>query len=380
MTLMKIICCITLLLLTFLNPAAGIELTGQSGISILTLAPGRDLHTVFGHTAIRITDDSLKIDRIYNFGTFDDRSPFFYFKFLRGDINYFLSIAEYDIFFRNTIDEKRTITEQKLDLSYPERRKIFKDLERQYNSSARFYRYDFFYDNCATRVREIIFNVPGVNMVYDTSMFCCKSFRELVRPYVTKNYWLDLGVNLLLGRSADRKARSLDFMFLPDYIRLILNNTSGVEKEQTLLEMPLKKSWKFNFSHLSPWILMTVVLYLYLRTKYRKFVFKAFLAVFSLAGLNLLIISSITLNRILTDNMNIWWTLPSILLLIIKYERMNYFLELLYCSYLILIVFAGCFQLVSFSITFIPWIITMTFLLLTDIRWHRNTVLSAWKI
>jgi hypothetical protein len=306
--------------------------------------------------------------------------PFFYIKFLRGELNYFLSTAEYDNFFRNTVDEKRKIIEQILYLTYPERQKMFADLERQYNSSARFYQYDFFYDNCATRVRDIIFNVSEKYLTYDTTLFCCKSFRELVKPYAARNYWTDLGINLLLGRGADNRARSLDFMFLPDYIRLILNKTPGVEKEQTLLEMPLKKLWKFNFSHLSPWILMAVILYLNLRTKYRKFVFKAFLVVFSLAGLILLIISSITLYKTLSDNMNIWWTLPSILILLIKNERMNYFLELLYCSYLILIVFAGCFQLVSFSITFIPWIITMTLLLLTDIRWHRNTVLSAWKI
>ena len=139
-----------------LHPVAGSELTGKSRISILTLDPGKEMYTIFGHTAIRVRDETLGLDRVYNFGTFDASTPFFYLKFLQGDLNYFLSITDFDYFFRNTVDEKRSIVEQILNLTYPERQKIFNTLERQYHSNARFYKYDFFYDNCATRVRDIV--------------------------------------------------------------------------------------------------------------------------------------------------------------------------------------------------------------------------------
>jgi hypothetical protein len=374
---MKIICSISVLWFFLLNSVSGFELTEQSRVSILIVDPGQELYTIFGHTAIRVTDESLKIDRIYNFGTFDSSSPFFYVEFLRGNLNYFLSISDYNTFFRNTIDEKRKIIEQILHLTYPERLKIFNDLERQYQSSARFYRYDFFYDNCATRVRDIIFNSPA-KIKYDTLQFCCRTFRELLKPYITRNYWIDLGINMVLGMGADKKARSKDFMFLPDYIRLILHQSSVVEKEQTLLEKPLLKPRKYNFTYLSPWVFLAVLIYTFFQTRYRRLIFNAFLVTFSVVGLTLFLITSVSLYQTLSGNLNVWWTLPSLALLLVQNKRINYVLEIIYCTFLVLLIFAGWIMLRGFSFTFLPWLIAMAILLLADIRWNKNNqVVSA---
>jgi len=371
-------CLISIFWLVLLNPVWGFELTEQSRISILTVDPGQELYSIFGHTAIRVTDDELKIDRIYNFGTFDSNSPFFYVEFLRGDLNYFLSTSDYNTFFRNTVGENRRIVEQILDLSYPERSKIFIDLERQYQSGARFYRYDFFYDNCATRVRDVIFENSRTEIQYDKMQFCCKTFRELLKPYITRNYWIDLGVNIVLGNGADKKAGSKDFMFLPDYIRLILRQTKIVEEEKILLEKPYSKSPQFNFTYLSPWIFLVALLYAFIRTKYRRLIFKAFLVTFSIVGVILLLVSSISVNKTLSGNLNIWWTLPSLALLLVRNEQINYILEIVYCTFLFLLMFTGCIMLWGFSFTFLPWMITMAILLLVDIRWNRkNQVVSA---
>ena len=81
---MNRIFCLSLLWLVLINPVSGFELTEQSRISILTVDPGKELYTIFGHTAIRVTDETLKIDRVYNFGTFDSSSPFFYIEFITG--------------------------------------------------------------------------------------------------------------------------------------------------------------------------------------------------------------------------------------------------------------------------------------------------------
>ena len=376
---MKLICSISIFCLVLLNSVSGFELTGQSRISILTVDPGQELYTIFGHTAIRVTDESLKIDRIYNFGTFDSSSPFFYVEFLRGNLDYFLSISDYNTFFRNTVGEKRKIDEQILSFTYPERLKIFNDLEKQYQSSARFYRYDFFYDNCATRVRDVIFSSPS-KIKYDTLQYCCRTFRELLKPYITRNYWIDLGINIVLGMGADKGARSMDFMFLPDYIRLILHQSSVVEKEQTLLEKPSLKSRKFNFTYLSPWVILIALLYAFFRIKNRSLIFKAFLVIFSIIGLILLLITSISVNKTLSGNLNIWWTLPSLALLVVPNEQIKYVLEIIYCTFLVLLIFAGWIMLRGFSFTFLPWMITMAIMLLDDIRRSRNNRLVAAPI
>jgi hypothetical protein len=376
---MKLISSISVLWLVLLNSVSGFELTEQSRISILTVDPGLELYTIFGHTAIRVTDEKLKIDRIYNFGTFDSGSPFFYLEFLRGNLNYFLSISDYNTFFRNTIDEKRKIVEQMLDLTYPVKLKIYNDLEKQFQTSARFYRYDFFYDNCATRVRDVIFTSPS-KIKYDTLQYCCRTFRELLKPYITRNYWIDLGINIVLGMGADKKVRSRDFMFLPDYIRLILHQSSVVEKEQTLLEKPLLKSRKFNFTYLFPWLFLAALLYAFFRTKYRRLILKAFLVTFSIVGVILLVVTSISLNKTLSGNLNIWWTLPSLALLLVRNEQLKYVLEIVYSTFLILLIFTGCIMLRGFSFTFFPWMITMAILLLADVRWNRNNQVVSARI
>ena len=151
--------------------------------------------------------------------------------------------------------------------------------------------------------------------------YCCKTFRELLKPYIARNYWIDLGINLTLGLGADNMARSKDFMFLPDYIRLILNQTRLVEKEQTLLEKPYSKSPEFNFTYLSPWVFLAALLYAFFRTKYRRLIFKAFLVTFSVVGVILLLVTSISVNKTLSGNLNIWWTLPSLALLLVHNEQ-----------------------------------------------------------
>jgi hypothetical protein len=364
--------CITILWLALLNPVEGFELTRQSRISILTIDPGQELYTIFGHTAIRVKDVALDLDRIYNFGTFDSNSPFFYVRFLRGDLVYFLSITDFEPFFRNTVDEKRRIVEQNLDFTYPEISKLYNVLEKQYHSSARFYRYDFFYDNCATRVRDVIFNNSPGKIKYDTMQFCCKTFRELLKPYITRNYWIDLGINLTLGMGADKNARSKDFMFLPDYIRLIVHQTPVAAQEQTLLDMPFSKSRKFNFSYFSPWVLLSALVYAFFKSKYKKFILNTFLIIFSTAGLILFLITSVSLNQTLTGNLNIWWTLPSLALLLVQNEQINYVLEIIYCIFLVMLIFAGWIMLRGFSFTFLPWMITMAILLFANIRRKRN--------
>jgi hypothetical protein len=153
-----------------------------------------------------------------------------------------------------------------------------------------------------------------------------------------------------------------------------------VEREHTLLEMPFSKSRKFNFTYLSPWVFLTALLFVFFRIKYRKLIFKVFLVTFGIIGLILLLITSVSVNMTLSGNLNIWWTLPSLALLLVKNEQINYVLEIIYCTFLFLVIFAGWIVLRGFSFTFLPWMITMAILLLADIRWNRNNQLVSAPI
>ncbi|MFM7720616.1 MAG: DUF4105 domain-containing protein [Sediminibacterium sp.] len=185
-------------------------------ISILTCAPGEDVYTAWGHTAIRIIDSAKQTDIVYNFGTFDFNTPNFLAEFVKGNLNYFLS-ADY---FQNFIAEYqyygRSIKEQVLILSDAEKNKWQNALQNNLEGNNRYYLYNFITDNCTTRVKDGYYQfattqVPTSNI---------KSFRTHVveAPYQQGIPWIGLGIDVLLGAVSDQTPTALQAGFLPDLL------------------------------------------------------------------------------------------------------------------------------------------------------------------
>ncbi|MCF8289826.1 MAG: DUF4105 domain-containing protein [Chitinophagaceae bacterium] len=183
-------------------------------ISILTCAPGEDVYTAWGHTAIRIIDSAKQTDVVYNFGTFDFNTPNFLVEFVKGNLNYFLS-ADY---FQNFIAEYqyygRSIKEQVLILTDAEKIKWQNALQKNLEGNNRYYLYNFITDNCTTRVKDGFYQfattqVPPSNI---------KSFRTHVveAPYQQGIPWIGLGIDLLLGAVSDQAPTAMQAGFLPD--------------------------------------------------------------------------------------------------------------------------------------------------------------------
>ncbi|MDX9803561.1 MAG: DUF4105 domain-containing protein [Dehalococcoidales bacterium] len=360
------------IVLISLIPITGICMTENSKVSILTSEPGSELYTLFGHTAIRINDSSIGIDKVYNFGTFDFSSPFFYARFLKGNLDYFLSVNDYAGFIHNSQLEGRRVYEQILNLNFSEKSNLFYNLERQYNSDYRFYKYDFFYDNCATRVRDAIFNAYNKPIEYDTNSYCCQTFRQLLKPYISKNYWIDFVVNLSLGKNADKVARPNDFMFLPFYIKNILQDAHIVEKERLVIDAPISGKTVSNFSYLSPWLIASLIILASFLTKYRKLISYFFFSLVGLTGLILLIISLVSDNPAFSGNLNIYWTMPSIIILLFRNRTIKNIVALSYLINLISLLLFWNILSQEFSITIIPWITTLMILLLMDLQWFKH--------
>ncbi|MCD6555811.1 MAG: DUF4105 domain-containing protein, partial [Bacteroidales bacterium] len=133
----------------------GQVLSPYAEVSIITCAPGNELYSTFGHSAIRIKDPVLRIDNVYNYGTFNFETPGFYMKFTRGKLDYMLSVSPYRYFVMSYIQEKRAIKEQVLNLSCPQKTIIFHALKINALPENMYYRYDFLKDNCSTRVLKI---------------------------------------------------------------------------------------------------------------------------------------------------------------------------------------------------------------------------------
>lgn len=217
---MKRICLAVLLWLSAYNIFAQNDTVDQTRMSLLTCGVGDELYSSFGHTAIRYTDPAKGIDEIYNYGMFDFSDPDFLVKFTRGKLLYFVGIGSYNNFVEDYSYEQRTVVEQELNLSSAQRSKILAFLKENLKPENKYYKYDFLYDNCATRVRDIFPNILGSGFHFGTSLPEGKkiTFRGIINEYQRNNHWARLGINLVLGSRIDKVMSNEEAMFLPDML------------------------------------------------------------------------------------------------------------------------------------------------------------------
>lgn len=175
-----------------------IDATAQNyRISLLTCDPGDELYSAFGHNAVRVLDNDTGRDIVFNYGTFDFDTPNFYLKFARGKLDYMLSVSTYEQFILHYQYLQRSVREQVLDLSPEQTLRTVQFLQENYEPQNRFYRYDFFFDNCATRIRDMVEMVLGDQLKWgETEASSGKTFRNLIDEYVYPMPWADFGIDL----------------------------------------------------------------------------------------------------------------------------------------------------------------------------------------
>lgn len=196
-------------------------------ISLITCDPGDELYSTFGHSAVRVIETATGKDIVFNYGTFDFNTPYFYVKFARRTLDYQLSVTTFENFLFEYNYFQRNVREQVLDLSPAQQQKVVAFLQTNYLPGNRKYRYDFFYDNCATRIRDMMETVLGDNLSWNPSQTAeDKTFRELIDEYVYPLPWSDLGIDLALGAVIDRNATEWEKQFLPDYMEAAFGRAS----------------------------------------------------------------------------------------------------------------------------------------------------------
>ncbi len=197
-------------------PSADTIDRGNLKLSLLTCGQGEDLYTTFGHSAIRITDASLKIDKVYNYGTFEYTDDiWFYVRFTRGKLRYMLDVSSYDDFVYWYIQEGRSVSEQNINLPQKDILKIVEFLENNLKPANKFYKYDFYYDNCSTRIRDLFEHTLGKEMAWTLEKSDGKTMRRHLNPYIKEMPWIKWGFYLTLGNVTDVKADYRAKMFLP---------------------------------------------------------------------------------------------------------------------------------------------------------------------
>ena len=222
-----------------------IPLSENAEASIITVGPGTNLNDSFGHNGFRIRDESRNIDIIYDYGRYNFDTPNFYLKFAQGKLLYEIGSNNFDPFFNHYKGKKRWIKEQVLNLTYTEKQALFKYLQTNAKPENKKYKYDFFYDNCATKMRDVLIEVLGDNLKYKENHITENyTFRELIQKNVKANSWGSLGMDVAIGAVVDRKAKPIEYQFLPEYVLKGANNAVISRNNE---EIPLVKKYNFLF-------------------------------------------------------------------------------------------------------------------------------------
>lgn len=212
-------------------------------VSLLTCSPGDEVYAYFGHTALRYCNPDKKIDLVFNYGVFDFSEPGFVAKFVSGKTDYMLGVIDYPYFIQEYAMRGSEVTEQVLALDSTQEERFFALLRENYRPSNRIYRYNYFYNNCTTKARDIIEAAvaPDGEIKYATTEEC-PTFRDVVHRFTEVSPWYTFGIDLLLGYEADirQDARTLQFIpstLMGDFSKATINGTLPlVANESKLIE------------------------------------------------------------------------------------------------------------------------------------------------
>jgi hypothetical protein len=320
----KIIISLTLSLLVLPVFSTLPQLSEESKVIMFTCGPGDELYAGFGHSALWVIDPANKVDRLFNYGTFDFDTPNFYPKFVRGKLNYILSVYPSKYFFNDYDSRKILVVGQLLNLTQVEKQRIFEFLENNALPANCEYKYDFFYDNCATRLRDVLVKIADGKVNFHTTEKDL-TFRKMLFPYLTWTPWTKFGINLILGLTSDKKATTWDYMYLPEYMQGAFNGAT-IEKDgnirklvsQEKMYLPCGLDFKNNKMDdpivvCSLILLFTILVTLFeIRKKITlNWLNYIFFIISSLAGLFLLFMWVGTDHIATAQNMNILWLLPA---------------------------------------------------------------------
>ncbi len=339
----KELLCLSLILVHILListvKAQKITLSESAAVSVLTMGPGTNLNDSFGHSAFRISDTNQNIDVVYNYGVYNFDTPNFYLKFVKGQLMYQLDRTDFSLFYQHYSDQDRWIKEQVLNLTLKEKQELFDFLQKNYLPENRKYIYDFFFENCATRIRDVLAGVLKNKLVFDKN-FVSKThtFRQLIQKNVHWNSWGSFGMDLAIGAVVDRNASNWEHQFLPEYIfkalekgqikrglgatdlvkkTSILNKKTAKEKSETLLMSP------FFIISLLAFIILGVTFKDYQNNSRSRWMDGGLYALTGIIGVFLLLLWFATDHFATQNNYNLLWAVPLSLFFVIEIAKRN---------------------------------------------------------
>lgn len=329
--------CLLLVIPQFLKAApASPDTSSQLRISLLTCATGEELYAAFGHSGVRVINYASGTDEVYNYGTFNFSDPEFYTKFTLGKLLYYIDKSSFQDFMGTYRYEKRQVKEQVLALPDEKKEALLQYLETNLLPENSHYRYDFLFDNCATRIRDLFGHTLGDAFSWGDVLPTKTSYRQAINHYLRNNHWSRFGINLLLGSPVDSVMTDAGAMFLPDFLYRGLENAhyeneplvaqtgiiyEGQAPESRSLNGPL---WTLMGLLILVILAFHVKIFAYLKPVFRFIL----LFVTGLLGCFMLFMWLGTAHDACNGNYNILWAFPPNLIVAFLAHKQSRFLKL----------------------------------------------------
>ncbi|TRX26722.1 DUF4105 domain-containing protein [Flavobacterium franklandianum] len=289
-----------------------IVLSKDARTSVITCDTGNESYSLFGHTAIRITDSENNLDVVYNYGAFDFRTPNFVAKFAKGDLQYFAVANTFLDFMSQYTYEQRSVFEQELILPLAYKQKLFDNLTAVLSSNESYYTYKFIDKNCTSMVVDILNRTLGAQIItkkLDTD----KTYRSILFPYFDNFFYEKLGTSIIFGTKVDQYSNHI---FLPFELHKSLeqtqfNNNLLCKKSKILLEFKKQapSSWWNNIYTYLVFLGLILVLN-------KKYIDIFYLLVMGLLGIFFATVGFYSYHQELANNYNVLLFNPTLLVLL----------------------------------------------------------------
>ena len=296
-----------------------IILSNQAQVSVLTCGTGNESYSLFGHTAVRVSDPENFIDVVYNYGAFDFGTPNFVLKFIKGDLQYFAIAHSYTDFINDYIYEKRSVYQQELQIPKELKQKLFENLNASLQLEKRNYTYKFIDKNCTSMVVDVInksLNTKAIVKSSDTDI----TYRTILYPYFDNHFYEKLGTSIIFGKKVDNLGTQI---FLPFELQKSLKTASFqnhllAKENKTIIEFEkeIPQSWWNNFySYL---IILGLVIVIN-----KKGIDIFYLGLLAILGILFVFVGFYSLHKELEYNYNILLFNPTLLVLVYFYFTKN---------------------------------------------------------
>lgn len=318
------------------------ELSDSVEFYMIACEPGKEAYQLFGHAAIRVVDKTQGLDLAFNWGVFSFEAPNFIGRFVVGQTDYELAVWLTESFLCEYRERGSAVHQCHINLDSLEKERLWQMLSKNYEPKNRVYRYNFIYDNCATRVVDMIlasydsieapsFDIPSI------------SYRKFVNTYTHSDKWLALGIDLVFGSQADNPTTAKQSATFPLEAMELLTTAnvyreSGSEPILTdhtyLCNKEKKGAWK-EYSKakaymicIIPLVILAFMIFMFFwhkRYRYEKISTQITLWLLFALSMLILFLEFFTVHPLVDYNLNILWCSPlaGVLatILLIKHKR-----------------------------------------------------------